>query len=91
MKSSKSSKPAARATARPAAKSTGKAQAKKVVIKSAKIMPMSESPMSSYKEPNRISIEKANNGFIVTKGYGTTPHIAKDMKEVNSVASKLLK
>lgn len=87
MKGSKSSRPAAKATSKPAAKKS----TSKVTIKKATIMPMSESPMSSYKEPKRISIEKANNGFIVTKGYGTTPHIAKDMKEVNSVASKLLK
>lgn len=45
----------------------------------------------SFKEPARVSIEKAKNGYVINKGYGEGTHIAKTMKEAVKIQEKLLK
>jgi hypothetical protein len=48
-------------------------------------------PMMEMKQPKRASVEKAEGGFIVSKGYGEKQHVVKDMKEAHKVLEKLLK
>ncbi len=50
-----------------------------------------KSEMAFPKEPPRSSIEKADNGFIVSKGYGEKRHIAKTLKEAQKIQETLLK
>lgn len=44
-----------------------------------------------YKEPIQARIEKAEGGFIVTKGYGDKPTVAKTLAEAQKIQAKLLK
>lgn len=52
-----------------------------------KAIPVSD----KYVEPKISRIEKAANGFIVTKGYGDKPMIAKTLVEAQKLQARHLK
>lgn len=64
-------------------KSTPKKSVKKVVME----RPM----MGMIPEPKRVTVEKAEGGFIVRKGYSDKQHIAKTIQEAQKIQEKLLK
>jgi hypothetical protein len=41
-------------------------------------------------EPKQSRIERAGNGFIVSKGYGDKPMIAKTLTEAQRIQAKFL-
>jgi len=73
-----------------------KASPKKAVKRATPKKPMpvrivpTESVYKAPKMPARASIEKADGGYIVSKGYGEKNHIAKDLPEAQKVLKKLL-
>lgn len=46
--------------------------------------------VSSFQEPKQARIEKAANGYIVSKGYGEKPSIAKTLGEAQKIQAKYL-
>lgn len=59
--------------------------------KSKKVAKVMVSPMEMPAMPKRTSIEKAENGFIVSRGYGEKSHVAKTYDEAQKIQKKLLK
>ena len=57
-----------------------------------KVGKIMESPMMGMMpEPKRVTVEKAEGGFIVRKGYSDKQHIAKTIQEAQKIQEKLLK
>jgi len=49
-------------------------------------------PVAVYKEPKRVSIQRAANGYVIsTYGeHGESVEVAKTIKEANQVAKRIL-
>ena len=66
---------------------------KKEVKKEVKKVVTQEIPLSSYKEPKRVSIQKARNGYVVScyGDRGEVVEVAKSMVEASRISKKMLK
>ena len=50
----------------------------------------SKPKLEVYKEPLRVTIEKANKGYIITKRYGEDATVVKTIDEAMTEAKKCL-
>ena len=51
-------------------------------------MSLGISKLKPYKEPIRVTIEQAENGYIVNRGYDKPMEIAKSLNEAMSLCKK---
>jgi len=51
-----------------------------------------EAPVGGYREPKRVSIQKAKNGYVVSSygQRGEVVEVAKSMAEANKLSKKML-